>query len=167
MAIFGIITLAAGYALAIFTKDAVDAVLLFFIAVILVIIGTYFLFTAGSIALLKVLKKNKKYYYKPNHFISVSGMTYRMKQNSVGLASICILATMLLVTISATTSFMFGRNDMIAQKIPIRFNCSSKRKRKCQQHINGGYPFGNRKKRYDDRTRNTIQLFTFGGIFRR
>ena len=118
MAILGIITLAAGYALAIFTKDAVDAVLLFFIAVILVIIGTYFLFTAGSIALLKVLKKNKKYYYKPNHFTSVSGMTYRMKQNSVGLASICILATMLLVTISATTSFMFGRNDMIAQKYP-------------------------------------------------
>ena len=68
MAILGIITLAAGYALAIFTKDAVDAVLLFFIAVILVIIGTYFLFTAGSIALLKVLKKKKKYYYKPNHF---------------------------------------------------------------------------------------------------
>ena len=118
MAAAGVVALAAGYALAIFTKDAVDAFLLFFIAVILVILGTYFLFTAGSIALLKLLKKNKKYYYRPSHFISVAGMTYRMKQNSVGLASICILATMLLVTVSATTSFMFGRNEIIEQKYP-------------------------------------------------
>ena len=118
MAIIGALCLAAGYICAIFTKDSAAVLELFFIAVILVILGTYFLFTAGSIALLKLLKKNKKYYYKTNHFTSVSGMTYRMKQNSVGLASICILFTMLLVTISTTTSFMVGRDDMIAQKYP-------------------------------------------------
>ncbi|MDE6585167.1 MAG: ABC transporter permease [Clostridia bacterium] len=121
MAGIGAVCLATGYACAVFTKDAVSALALFFIAVILVILGTYFLFIAGSIALLKLLKKNKKYYYKTNHFTSVSGMTYRMKQNSVGLASICILFTMLLVTISTTTSFMLGRNDMIAQKYPYDF----------------------------------------------
>ncbi len=118
MAIIGALCLAAGYICAIFTRDTVAVLELFFIAVILVILGTYFLFTAGSIALLKWLKKNKKYYYKTNHFTSVSGMTYRMKQNSVGLASICILFTMLLVTISTTTSFMVGRDDMIAHKYP-------------------------------------------------
>lgn len=118
IAIIGTLCLVLGYACAIFTKDRVAALELFFIAVILVIVGTYMLFTAGSIALLKWLKKNKKYYYQPSHFTSVSGMTYRMKQNAVGLASICILATMLLVTISATTSFMFGRNEMIEQKYP-------------------------------------------------
>lgn len=118
MAIIGALCLAAGYICAIFTKDSAAVLELFFIAVILVILGTYFLFTAGSIALLKLLKKNKKYYYKTNHFTSASGMTYRMKQNSVGLASICILFTMLLVTISTTTSFMVGRDDMIAQKYP-------------------------------------------------
>ena len=118
MAIIGALCLAAGYICAIFTKDSAAVLELFFIAVILVILGTYFLFTAGSIALLKLLKTSKKYYYKTNHFTSVSGMTYRMKQNSVGLASICILFTMLLVTISTTTSFMVGRDDMIAQKYP-------------------------------------------------
>lgn len=118
MAVMGVLSLSAGYVCAILTKDAVSALEMFFIAVILVILGTYFLFTAGSIALLKLLKKNKKYYYKINHFTSVSGMTYRMKQNSVGLASICILFTMLLVTISTTTSFMLGRDDMIAHQFP-------------------------------------------------
>lgn len=118
MAIVGAICLVTGYALAILTKDSVSAFELFFVAVLLVILGTYFLFVAGSIALLKLLKKNKKFYYKTNHFTSVSGMTYRMKQNSVGLASICILFTMLLVTISTTTSFMVGRDDMLAQRYP-------------------------------------------------
>lgn len=120
-AIIGVICLAAGYACAIFTKDAVSALELFFVAVLLVIVGTYLLFMAGIIALLKLLRKNKKYYYKTNHFTSVSGMTYRMKQNSVGLASICILFTMLLVTISTTTSFMVGRDDMIASRYPYDF----------------------------------------------
>ncbi len=121
MAIIGAVCLAAGYASAILTKDVGLALELFFVAVILVIVGTYFLFIAGSIALLKLLKKNKKYYYKTNHFTSISGMTYRMKQNSVGLASICILFTMLLVTTSTTTSFMLGRNDMIEHKYPYDF----------------------------------------------
>lgn len=118
MAIAGVLCLAAGYICALCTRDVVSAIELFFVAVVLVILGTYFLFTAGSIALLKRLRKNKKYYYKTNHFTSVSGMMYRMKQNSVGLASICILFTMLLVTISTTTSFMVGRNDMIAKRYP-------------------------------------------------
>lgn len=118
MAIVGAISLVTGYALAILTKDSVSAFELFFFAVLLVILGTYFLFVAGSIALLKLLKKNKKFYYKTNHFTSVSGMTYRMKQNAVGLASICILFTMLLVTLSTTTSFMVGRDDMLAQRYP-------------------------------------------------
>ncbi|MDE7439513.1 MAG: ABC transporter permease [Clostridia bacterium] len=122
MAIIGAVCLIAGYALAVCTKGVGAALEMFFVAVILVILGTYFLFIAGSIALLKLLKKNKKYYYKTNHFTSVSGMTYRMKQNSVGLASICILFTMLLVTISTTTSFMIGRNDMIAHKYPYDFS---------------------------------------------
>lgn len=125
MAIIGALCLVSGYACAIFTKDAVSALELFFVAVILVILGTYFLFMAGSIALLKLLKKNKKYYYKTNHFTSVSGMTYRMKQNSVGLASICILFTMLLVTISTTTSFVVGRDDMIAKRYPYDISVQS------------------------------------------
>lgn len=108
IAIIGAVSLALGYICAVFTKNAIAAIELFFIAVILVILGTYFLFTAGSIALLKLLKKNKKFYYRTNHFTSVSGMIYRMKQNAVGLASICILFTMLLVTISTTLSFMVG-----------------------------------------------------------
>ena len=78
---------------------------LFFVAVILVIIGTYALFTAGSIALLKLLKKNKKFYYNTKHFTSVSGMLYRMKQNAVGLANICILSTMVLVMVSTTLHY--------------------------------------------------------------
>lgn len=112
MALIGLLCLTLGYICAVFTKNAIAAIELFFIAVILVIIGTYFLFAAGSIALLKILKHNKKFYYKTNHFTSVSGMIYRMKQNAIGLASICILFTMLLVTISTTTSFMIGKNDM-------------------------------------------------------
>lgn len=122
MAILGLFCLGAGYVCALATKDVIAVIELFFVAVILVILGTYFLFTAGSIALLKLLKKNKKYYYKTEHFTSVSGMTYRMKQNSVGLASICILFTMLLVTISTTASFMVGRNDMIARRYPYDFS---------------------------------------------
>ncbi|MDE6275708.1 MAG: ABC transporter permease [Clostridia bacterium] len=125
MAIVGTVCLLAGYIMAICTKDVVMAIELFFVAVILVILGTYFLFTAGSIALLKWLKKRKKYYYKTNHFTSVSGMTYRMKQNSVGLASICILATMLLVTISTTSSFMIGRDDLIASRFPYDFSAQA------------------------------------------
>lgn len=127
MAIIGLICLGIGYYLSIMTKDALNAVNLFFIAVIFVIIGTYFLFVAGSIALLKMLRKNKKYYYKTSHFISVSGMLYRMKKNAVGLANICILSTMVLVMLSTTLSMMLGLDDVLNRNYPydISFDVSS------------------------------------------
>ena len=87
-------------------------------AVVLVIIGTYLLFTAGSIALLKILRKNRKYYYRTRHFVSVSGMIYRMKQNAVGLANICVLSTMVLVMVSTTTSLMIGMEDVVRERYP-------------------------------------------------
>lgn len=117
-ALAGIIFLGAGYYIAVTTKNPVKALLLFFIAVILVILGTYLIFTAGSIAFLKILKANKRYYYKTNHFISISGMIYRMKQNAVGLANICVLSTMVLVTLAPTVSMMVGVEDIIMQRYP-------------------------------------------------
>ncbi|MCI5651433.1 MAG: ABC transporter permease [Ruminococcus bromii] len=119
MAILGAACLAGGYAMSILSaQEAVLAIYTFFIAVILVIIGTYLLFTAGSIAVLKLLRKNKSYYYKTQHFISVSGMLYRMKQNAVGLANICILSTMVLVIISSTCSLWFGSAELIESRYP-------------------------------------------------
>lgn len=108
MAIIGVLFLGVGYALSQLVQQAYSAMSLFFIAVIFVIIGTYALFIAGSVALAKVLKKNKAYYYKPSHFVSVSGMTYRMKRNGAGLASICILSTMVLVMLSTTVCMFAG-----------------------------------------------------------
>ena len=122
LALFGLVTLAGGYALAIIVKSPVEAILWFFIAVILVIIGTYCLFTAGSIALLKILRHNKSYYYKTKHFISVSSMIYRMKQNAVGLANICILSTMVLVTVSTTVTLYAGMSDFIDTMYPYDFS---------------------------------------------
>lgn len=118
IAFLGIIELGAGYTIAITIKSPLDALSLFFIAVILVILGTYQLFSAGSIVFLKLLRKNQHYYYKPNHFINVSSMLYRMKQNAVGLASICILSTMVLVTVATTASLLFGQKDVIATRYP-------------------------------------------------
>lgn len=118
MALLGAIAMGGGYYITIVTENPIKATMLFFVAVILVIIGTYLLFTAGSIAVLKALRKNKKYYYRPNHFISVSGMIYRMKQNAAGLASICILSTMVLVMLSATISLTIGSEDVIAKQYP-------------------------------------------------
>ena len=108
MAVIGVVFLGVGYALSQLVQQAYSAMSLFFIAVIFVIIGTYALFIAGSVALAKVLKKNKAYYYKPSHFVSVSGMTYRMKRNGAGLASICILSTMVLVMLSTTVCMFAG-----------------------------------------------------------
>ncbi len=122
IALLGVITLTAGYIIALLKRNPLESILQFFIAVILVIIGTYLLFTAGSIALLKLLSKNKKFYYKTNHFISISGMIYRMKQNAVGLASICILSTMVLVTISSTGSLILGLDDLNNARYPFDFN---------------------------------------------
>lgn len=118
MTVVGVITLAAGYVIAIMTKDPIGAIFLFFVAVILVMIGTYCLFTAGSIAVLKMLRNNKKYYYQTAHFTSVSGMIYRMKQNAVGLANICILSTAVLVMVSGTVSLYAGMNDVMEQRYP-------------------------------------------------
>lgn len=119
MAILGVLCLGGGYALSIISSNEAGlAIVSFFAAVILVIIGTYLLFTAGSIAVLKLLRKNKSYYYKTQHFISVSGMLYRMKQNAVGLANICILSTMVLVIISSTTSLWFGANELVNNRYP-------------------------------------------------
>ena len=122
----GVITLAAGYTIAIVTKDPIGAVFLFFVAVILVMIGTYCLFTAGSIAVLKMLRKNKKYYYQTAHFTSVSGMIYRMKQNAVGLANICILSTAVLVMISGTVSLYTGMNDVLKNQYPREITVAGK-----------------------------------------
>jgi len=118
MTIIGIICLGAGYYIALTTESPLMALNLFFFAVILVIIGTYCLFTAGSISLLKMLRKNKKYYYKANHFTSVSGMIYRMKQNAVGLANICILSTAVIVMLSTTFSLYIGIEEVLHTRYP-------------------------------------------------
>lgn len=118
MAILGVLALGGGYAIAIVIESPVDALLMFFVAVLLVVVGTYCLFTAGSIAVLKVMRRNKKYYYKTKHFISVSGMIYRMKQNAVGLANICILSTMVLVMVSGTVSLYAGVDNIINNRYP-------------------------------------------------
>lgn len=122
MAVLGVLCLGAGYFIAITTKNPVKALTLFFVAVILVIIGTYLLFTAGSIALLKILRRNKGYYYQTKHFTSVSGMIYRMKQNAVGLANICILSTMVLVAVSTTVSLYVGVEDIMKERYPNEIN---------------------------------------------
>lgn len=122
MAVLGVLCLGTGYFIAITTKNPVKALTLFFVAVILVIIGTYLLFTAGSIALLKILRRNKGYYYQTKHFTSVSGMIYRMKQNAVGLANICILSTMVLVAVSTTVSLYVGVEDIMKERYPNEIN---------------------------------------------
>lgn len=118
MTILGVISLGIGYYIALTTESPLTAIILFFVAVVFVIIGTYFLFTAGSIALLKILRKNKKFYYKTSHFTAVSGMLYRMKQNAVGLANICILSTMVLIIISCTVSMFVGVDDELETRFP-------------------------------------------------
>lgn len=118
MAVLGFVCIGIGYYIAITTEDPLAVITLFFIAVMLVIAGTYMLFTAGSIALLKLMRKNKGYYYRTKHFISISGMIYRMKQNAAGLANICILSTMVLVMVSSTTSLMVGLEDVIQNRYP-------------------------------------------------
>lgn len=118
LAIIGLICLGTGYYMSVSIQDPVTVFVFFMVAVILVVIGTYMLFTAGSIVILKLLRKNKRYYYKTNHFISVSNMIYRMKQNAVGLGNICILSTMVLVMLSTTISLWVGMNDIIETRFP-------------------------------------------------
>ena len=118
MTIVGVVCLAIAYYIAITTENPLNVLTLFFVAVLLVIIGTFALFTAGRIALLKLLRNNKKFYYNKRHFMAVSGMLYRMKQNAAGLASICILSTMVLVVISTTVSMYVGIQDELMARYP-------------------------------------------------
>ena len=114
LALIGVIVLAVAYYLAVSIEDPMTAMLTFFLAVVMVIIATYMLFIAGSVALCRVLQKNKNYYYKTNHFVSLSSMIYRMRRNGAGLASICILSTMMLVTISSTVC-LYAQNENAVQ----------------------------------------------------
>lgn len=122
LTVLGILILAFAYYLAVSIEDPVAALALFFVAVILVIIATYMLFISGSIALCRMLQKKKKYYYKTNHFVSVSSMVYRMKRNGAGLASICILCTMVLVMVSTTVCLYMGAEDSLRATYPRNIN---------------------------------------------
>ena len=118
MAILGALCLGFGYYLSLSVTNPVQAVGTFFIAVLFVIAGTYLLFISGSVALLKLLKNNKRFYYQKHHFVTVSGLMYRMKQNAAGLASICILSTMVLVTLFSTVALYVGTEDCIRTMYP-------------------------------------------------
>ncbi|MEE1019086.1 MAG: ABC transporter permease [Acutalibacteraceae bacterium] len=118
LTVIGVLCLGAGYVMSLITDNIFYAITLFLIAVVLVIIGTYCLFTSGSITMLKAMQKNKRYYYKTAHFTGVSGMIYRMKANAVGLANICILSTMVLVTVSTTVALNMGAEDSINTNYP-------------------------------------------------
>ena len=124
MALIGFICLGAGYYLAVTTESPIKAITIFLLAVILVMAGTYLLFTAGSIVILKFLRRRKIFYYRTGNFISISGMLYRMKQNAIGLASICILSTGVLLMISMTVSIYFGMNDIMLNRYPYDFDMS-------------------------------------------
>ena len=116
--ILGLLSLGSGYAYALTVKSPLAALAGFFAAVILVIIGTYFLFVAGTTFALKCLKRNKRYYYNCRHMPAVAGLLFRMKQNAVGLASIAILATGVLVMISTTVSLYSGVQDTVNSNYP-------------------------------------------------
>ena len=118
LVVIGLAALLGGYYISLSVKDPLSALLFFFIAVILVIIGTLCLFTTGSIAILKHLRRSKTFYYQPRHFTAVSGMLYRMKQNAVGLSNICILSTMVLVTVSTTACLYLGLDNILNQMYP-------------------------------------------------
>ena len=122
LGIAGTVILIAAYYIAVTIKDPITALALFFVAVVMVIVGTYMIMIAGSVVFCKLLQKNKRYYYKPNHFVSVSSMAFRMNRNGAGLASICILATMVLVMISSTACLYFGEESAIDQRYPRDIN---------------------------------------------
>lgn len=124
--VLGVLALGGGYYISLTTQNPLKALVLFFVAVILVIIGTYFLFVAGSIFVLKALKKNKRFYYNKKHMPAVSGLLYRMKQNAVGLASIAILATGVLVMISTTVSLYAGAEETVKRNYPQDYYLSAR-----------------------------------------
>ncbi len=118
LGIAGVIILIVAYYLAVSIENPISAFTTFFIAVVMVILGTYLVFISGSVLLCRLLQKNKSYYYKPQHFVSVSSMAYRMKRNGAGLASICILATMVLVMATSTSCLYFGMEDTLKSRYP-------------------------------------------------
>lgn len=118
LALLGTVLLAVAYYMAVTIENPISAVFAFFVAVLMVIAATYLLFIAGSVVICRMLQKNKKYYYKTNHFVSVSSMIYRMKRNGAGLASICILSTMVLVTLSSTICLYVGEEDILKERYP-------------------------------------------------
>lgn len=124
IAVLGVLCLGTGYYLAVSIKDSLSALSMYFVAVILVIIGTYCLFSAVSIAVLKALRKNKRFYYKTGNFIGVSGMLHRMNRNAVGLGNICILCTMVMVMISGTFSLYMGTEDALNTRYPAQINAT-------------------------------------------
>lgn len=125
-AILGILILIAAYYQAVTIEDPVTALNAFFVAVVMVICATYLLLISGSVVLCRILQKNKKYYYRANHFVSVSSMSYRMKRNGAGLASICILLTMVLVMLSSTAALFVGMEDSIHIRYPKDINIQVK-----------------------------------------
>lgn len=118
LALAGIVILAGAYYLAVTVQNPADAFALFFVAVVMVIVATYLLFISGSVTLCRFLQRRKGYYYKANHFVSVSSMAYRMKRNGAGLASICILATMVLVIVSSTFCLYLGQESQLQNQYP-------------------------------------------------
>ena len=122
IALAGAVLLAVAYGMAVSIREPLKALAMFFIAVILVILATYLLFVAGSVTLCRMLQKNREYYYQPQHFVSVSSMAYRMKRNGAGLASICILATMVLVMLSSSACLYLGAEDSLNASYPHQFD---------------------------------------------
>ncbi len=168
----GLLCLGIAYYLAVSIKEPLSALTVFFVAVLLVIAATYLLFISGSVVYCRLLQKNKGYYYRPNHFVSVASMTYRMKRNGAGLASICILLTMVLVMISSTASLYFGMENSIRNRYPNGVNITAsfnapegladeniEMLRSCVETESG-----ERKAAYDFRTGEIAGLFTDKGI---
>lgn len=142
LAILGAGILAGAYYIAVTIDNPISAMGYFIIAVIMVIVASYLLFIAGSVFVCNMLKKNKGYYYKPNHFVSVSSMAYRMKRNGAGLASICILSTMVLVMISTTSCLYLGAEDSLREQYPREYNFYEKN-RDYDDFLKGGsYQWG-------------------------
>ena len=118
--LLGLGTMGYGYYLALSVQNQVTAIISFFLAVLLVILGTYLLFNAGTTVVLQLLKKKKSYYYKPNNMISISNLVFRMKKNAVGIATIAILSSMVLVTLVGAASIYAGKKDYLSRTIPVK-----------------------------------------------
>lgn len=154
LALAGFLLLAAAYYLAVTIEDPVAALIWFFVAVVMVIVATYLLFVAGSVAICRILQKNKKYYYKTNHFVSVSSMVYRMKRNGAGLASICILCTIVLVMLSSTVCLYSGTEDSLRSRYPRNINLNTDDQQPCRsaRRKGSGAPDTDRSDRLSKRT---------------